>query len=73
MVDDYFRIPFIIDTITNSPAGHQLLTQSKKHSSIIFINGKDTITAKGSFEKLQYNHSKHLNPKVNISLCRRKS
>ena len=27
--DEYFTIPYITDTIPNSPAGHQLPTQDK--------------------------------------------
>ena len=28
--DEYFTIPYVIDTIPNSPAGHQLPTQANK-------------------------------------------
>ena len=34
-------IPYVIDTIPNSPAGHQLPTQDKKNVWIIAINGED--------------------------------
>ena len=27
--DEYFRIPYITDTIPNSPSGHQLTSQAK--------------------------------------------
>ena len=29
--DEDFTIPYLIDTIPNSPAGHQLPTQAYKH------------------------------------------
>ena len=37
--DEYFKIPYITDTIPNSPAGHQLPSQSNKSFWIIAING----------------------------------
>ena len=36
--DEYFKIPYAIDTILNSPAGHQLPTHDKKNVWIIDIN-----------------------------------
>ena len=39
MDDEYFTIPYITDTIPNSPACHQLTTQVKKNVWIIAING----------------------------------
>ena len=30
LYDEYFKIPYVIDKIKNSPAGHQLTTQAKK-------------------------------------------
>ena len=36
--DEDFTIPYVIDTIPNSPDGHQLSTQSKKIVWIIAIN-----------------------------------
>ena len=35
--NEYFTIPYIIGTITNSPAGHQLPTQAKKNVLTIAI------------------------------------
>ena len=37
---DNFTIPYILDAISNSPAGHQLLTQAKKYVYKISVNGK---------------------------------
>ena len=37
--DEDFTIPCVIDTIPNSPAGHQLLTQAKKSVWVVSING----------------------------------
>ena len=47
-------IPYTLDTITNSPEGHQLLTQDiyiyiYTYIYMIDFNGEDTITSKGSF------------------------
>ena len=36
---DDFTIPYIIDAIPNSPAGHHLPTQAKTHFCIVVING----------------------------------
>ena len=38
MDDDDYTIPYILDTITNSPAGHQILTQAKKLFLIVYGN-----------------------------------
>ena len=40
-------IQYIIDTITNSPAGCQLPTQTKNNVWIFFNNGETPITEKG--------------------------
>ena len=42
--DEYFTIPYIADTIPNSPAGNQLPSQAKLNVWIVVINGEDTIT-----------------------------
>ena len=47
MDDEYFTIPYITDTIPNSPAGHQLPSQAKRYVWIAAINGEEPITAKG--------------------------
>ena len=36
--DEYFTIPYVIDTIPNSPDGHQILKQYNKHVWVIAIN-----------------------------------
>ena len=38
--DEYFTIPYVIDTIPISPVGHQLLTSTKKILWIVAINIK---------------------------------
>ena len=38
--DEYFTIPYIIDTIPNYPAGNQLPSQSKRNVWIVAINGE---------------------------------
>ena len=37
--DEDFTIPYITNTIPNSPAGHQLLSQAKRNVWIVSING----------------------------------
>ena len=37
--DEDFKIPYVTDTIPNSPVGHQLPTQAKQSVWIIYING----------------------------------
>ena len=36
--DEDFTIPYITDTIPNSPAGHQLPSQAKRNMWIVAIN-----------------------------------
>ena len=43
--DEYFTIPYITDTIPNSPAGHQLISQAKINVWILDINGEEPITS----------------------------
>ena len=38
--DEDFTIPYITDTIPNSPAGHQLPSQAKRYLWIVAINGE---------------------------------
>ena len=40
MDDEDFTIPYINDTIPDSPAGHQFPTQAKQNVWIIAINGE---------------------------------
>ena len=39
LYDEYFTIPYITDTIPNSPDGHQLPSQAKRNVWIVAING----------------------------------
>ena len=43
--DEDFTIPYVIDTIPKSPAGHQLPTHANKNVWIIATNGEDNITS----------------------------
>ena len=38
--DEDFTIPYITDTVPNSPAGHQLRSQAKRNVWIVDINGE---------------------------------
>ena len=71
--DEYFTIPYITDTIPNSPAGHQLPSQAKRNVCIVAINVEEPITDQDILDEL----NRHQNPrgisKIKISLCRRKS
>ena len=73
MDDENFKIPYITDTIPNSPAGHQLPTQAKRKVWIITINEEDTITSQDALDELNCYQNPREKSKVNISLCRRKS
>ena len=64
-----FTIPYIIDTIPNSPAVHQLMTQVKKYVWIIYINGEETITTQGKLDEIHHYQTQCGKCKVNISLC----
>ena len=66
MDDDDFTITYIIGTITNVPAGHQLLIQAKNNTWIIDINGEDTNTAEGGLDELQHYQTQCGNSKVKI-------
>ena len=73
MEDEDFTIPYITDTITNSPDGHQLPSQSERNVWIVAINGEEPITSQGVIGE----PNRHKNPpgksNINISLCRRKN
>ena len=73
MDDEYFTIPYITNTIPNSPAGHQLPKKAKQYSWIISINGEDPITAQDAFDELNHHQNPREKYKVNIRLCRSKS
>ena len=68
-----FTIPYIIDTIPNSPAFNQLPTQSMKILYIISINGEYPITSKWSLDKLNRYQTQRGKFKVNIILFSEKS
>ena len=68
-----FTIPYITDTIPNSPAGNKLPTQAKWNVCIIATNGEDPITAQGDLDELNFRQTPRGKSKVNISLCKRKS
>ena len=70
--DEYFTVPYITDTITNSSSGHQFEEQAKRIVCIIDINGEKPITAQGVLDELNYHQNPRGKPKVNISLCIRR-
>ena len=70
--DEYFTIPYVIETIPNSPASHQLPTQAKRNLWIMDINGEEPITSQGAIDELNRNQNPRGKSKVNTSLCRRK-
>ena len=73
MDDEDFTIPYVIDTIPNSPTVHQLPKQANKNIFIIAINEEDRITAQGAPDELNYNQTQHGKYEVKISLFISKS
>ena len=73
LYDEDFTIPYITDTIPNSPSGHQLLTQNKQNVCIIDINVKEPITYQGALYELNCHKIPFEKFKFNNSLCIRKS
>ena len=71
--DEYFTIPYIIDTAPNLQDGHQLVTRANKNVRIIAINEEEPITAQSALDELNRHQPPHGKYKVKISLCRRKS
>ena len=71
--DEDFTIPYITDTIPNSPAGNQLPEQSKRNVWIIDTNGEEPITAQGACDEINCHQNTHGKSKVKISTCRSKS
>ena len=69
LYDEYFTIPFVNDTISNSPSGHQLPTQSKLNVWIVAFNGEDPITAQGALDELNCYKTPRGKFKVKISMC----
>ena len=70
--DQDFTIPYITDTIPNSPAGHQPPSQAKRNVWIVTINREEPITAQGVVDELNRHQTPRGKPKIKISLCRRK-
>ena len=68
-----FTIPYITDTIPDSPAGCQLTSQSKQNVWIVAINGEEPITAQGVLDELNSHQIPRGKSKIKIILCRRKS
>ena len=71
--DEDFTIPYISDTIPNSPAGHQPPSQAKRKFWIIYINGQEPITAQVVLGELNRHQNPQGKPKIKIILCIRKS
>ena len=71
--DEYFTIPYITDTIPNSPASHQLPTQIKRNVSIISMSGEEPITSQSDLDEINRHQNPHGKSKVDISLFGRKS
>ena len=69
MDDEYFTIPYITDTIPNSPSGHKLPIDPKKNVWIVHINGEDPITDQGALYELNCHQNPCGKSKVKISLC----
>ena len=70
--DEYFTIPYINNTIPNSPSIHQLPSQSKINVWIIAFNGEEPITAQGVLDELNRHQTPWGKSKINISLYSRK-
>ena len=66
--DEDFTIPYITDTIPNSPDGHRLPPQAKQNVSIIAINGEDPITAQGVLDELNCHQTPRGKSNIKISL-----
>ena len=71
--DEDFTIPYITDTIPNSPDGHQLPSQAKRNVWIVDINGEEPITAQGVIDELNHHQTPRDKSNIKISLWRRKS
>ena len=68
-----FIIPYITDTIPNSPYGHQLPSQAKRNVWMIAINGEDPIKSQFVLDELNCHKTPRVKSNIKISLCRRKS
>ena len=70
--DEYFIIPYITDTISNSPVVHQLSAQAKWNLWIIDFNVEEVITAQCALDELDCHQTPRGKSKFKICLCRRK-
>ena len=70
--DEYFTIPYITDTIPNSPAGNQIPSQAKRNVWIITTNGEYPITYQCVLDEININQTPRGKSNIKISLCRRK-
>ena len=66
---EYFKIPYITDTIPNPPDGNKLSTQAKHNVLSITINWEESIIAKGALDELNSHKNTRGKSKVKISLC----
>ena len=73
LYDGYFTIPYIIDTIQNSPASHQFTTQAKLNVWIGAIYEEEPIKYQYVLDGINIHQTPRGKSKVNITLCRRKS
>ena len=48
--DEHFKIPYVIYTIPDSPAGNQLTAQANKNVWIVEINGEYNTTYQGAID-----------------------
>ena len=71
--DEDFTIPYITNTIPNSPSGRQLLSQANINVWIVAINGEQPITDQGVLDELNFNQSPRGKSKIEIILFRRES
>ena len=71
--DKAFTIPYVTDTIKNSPSVHQLPKQAKRNMWIIYINWGEPITAQGALDELDIHQNICGKYKVDISIFIRKS
>ena len=71
--DEYFTIPYIIDTIPNLRAGRQPPSQANRNLWIIDINVEETITPQVVLDEFNSHQIPNGKSNINISLCRRKS
>ena len=66
--DEDFAIPYITNTIPNSPAGNQLPSQAKRSVWIVDINGEEPITAQGVLDKLNRHQTPRGKSKIKFTV-----